>query len=202
MSILVSACVSTVLQSPCVHFTHLFSIRDKCTHALRGSSFATIEKCQTSSSHAHPPSVRRSGLPSTVRTRKLYYQKLKTMVKKCLDQKIRARNFETRNERIKTGALVKTCEGNRSVLRGNKENAISGKQKDNAQKETLAQETLGILSKHELLFRHDMVNHGPPIKSENSIFSRRIVFYTFPGICRSQNAQKTLFFPEVLLQTS
>ena len=49
--ILVSASVSTVLQSPCVHFTHIFSTRDRCTHALLGSSFAMIKKCQTPSSH-------------------------------------------------------------------------------------------------------------------------------------------------------
>ena len=30
-------------------------------------------------------------------------QKLKTMVKRCIDQKIRARNFEARNDRIETG---------------------------------------------------------------------------------------------------
>ena len=36
------------------------------------------------------------------------YQKLKTMVKRLVDQKIRTRNFQTRNERIETGVLVKT----------------------------------------------------------------------------------------------
>ena len=34
-------------------------------------------------------------------------QKLKAMVKGCTDQKIRARNFEVRNERIETGAAAK-----------------------------------------------------------------------------------------------
>ena len=34
------------------------------------------------------------------------YQKLTTMVKRCSDQKTRARNFEARNERIETGALL------------------------------------------------------------------------------------------------
>ena len=67
MSILVSSSVSTVLQSPWVHFTHLFSTRDRCTHALRGSSFAMIEKCQTPSSHVHLPSVHRSGSTGTFR---------------------------------------------------------------------------------------------------------------------------------------
>ena len=61
VSILVSASVSTVLQSPCIHHTHIFSTRDRCTHALRGSSFAMIKKCQTPPSHVHPSSVRRSG---------------------------------------------------------------------------------------------------------------------------------------------
>ena len=35
------------------------------------------------------------------------YQKLRTMVKRCLDQKIRARNVEARHQRIETGAPVK-----------------------------------------------------------------------------------------------
>ena len=45
------------------------------------------------------------------------HQKLKTMVKKCVDQKIRARNVEARNKRT--------------------ENAINGKHEGSAQKETL-----------------------------------------------------------------
>ena len=36
------------------------------------------------------------------------YQKLKTMVKRQKDQKIRIRNFRARNERIEAGVLVKT----------------------------------------------------------------------------------------------
>ena len=34
------------------------------------------------------------------------YQKLKTMVKRSTDQKLRLRNFDARNERIETGAVV------------------------------------------------------------------------------------------------
>ena len=51
-----------LLQYPCVHFTHVFSTRDRCTNARAGSSSGMIEECQTSSSHVHPPSVHRSGL--------------------------------------------------------------------------------------------------------------------------------------------
>ena len=36
------------------------------------------------------------------------YQRLKTMTKKFLDQKMRARNFEARNERTVTGTPAKT----------------------------------------------------------------------------------------------
>ena len=35
------------------------------------------------------------------------YQTLKTMVKRSIDQKRRLRNFDARNERIETGAVVK-----------------------------------------------------------------------------------------------
>ena len=38
-------------------------------------------------------------------------QKLKSIVKRCMDQKVRARNFEARNERIETEVLVKTRKG-------------------------------------------------------------------------------------------
>ena len=34
------------------------------------------------------------------------YQELKTTVKRSIDQKLRLRNFDTRNERIETGAVV------------------------------------------------------------------------------------------------
>ena len=39
------------------------------------------------------------------------YEKLKTMVKRCMDQQIRARKIEARSRRIETGALVKTRKG-------------------------------------------------------------------------------------------
>ena len=39
------------------------------------------------------------------------YQKLKTMVKRSIDQKLRLRNFDARNERIETGAVVTSRRG-------------------------------------------------------------------------------------------
>ena len=42
------------------------------------------------------------------------YQKLKTLVKRSIDQKLRLRNFDARNERIETGAVVTS----RRVLSG------------------------------------------------------------------------------------
>ena len=51
-------------------------------------------------------------------------QILKTMVKRSIDQKLRLRNFDARNERIETGAVVTNCRVNED-----KENAINGKQK-------------------------------------------------------------------------
>ena len=36
------------------------------------------------------------------------YQKLKTMVKRSLDQKLRLRNFAARHEKVETGAVVKS----------------------------------------------------------------------------------------------
>ena len=37
------------------------------------------------------------------------YQKMKTMVKRHIEQKIRTRIFQARNERIETGVLVRRC---------------------------------------------------------------------------------------------
>ena len=39
------------------------------------------------------------------------YQKLKTMVKRSIDQKLRLRNFDARHERIESGAVVKNRKG-------------------------------------------------------------------------------------------
>ena len=39
------------------------------------------------------------------------YQKLKTMVKRCIDQKIRSRNFAARHGRIESGAVMKSRKG-------------------------------------------------------------------------------------------
>ena len=61
----------------------------------------------------------------------LDYRKLKTMVKGSIDQKVRIRNFDARNERIETGAVVTNRRVN-VVLKEDEENAINGKQKDSA----------------------------------------------------------------------
>ena len=39
------------------------------------------------------------------------YQRLKTMVRRSIDQKLRLRNFDARHERIETGAVVKNRKG-------------------------------------------------------------------------------------------
>ena len=46
------------------------------------------------------------------------YQNLKTMVKRSTDQKLRLRNFDARNKRIVTGAVVTNRRGQRGVKRG------------------------------------------------------------------------------------
>ena len=46
------------------------------------------------------------------------YQKLKTMVKRSIDQKLRSRNFYARNERVETAAVVTNRSGQRGVERG------------------------------------------------------------------------------------
>ena len=46
------------------------------------------------------------------------YQRLKTIVKRSIQQKLRLRNFDARNERIETGAVVKKHRSQRGVERG------------------------------------------------------------------------------------
>ena len=46
------------------------------------------------------------------------YQKLKTMVKRSIDQKLRLRNFDARNEKIETGAVVTSRRGLSGIERG------------------------------------------------------------------------------------
>ena len=45
-------------------------------------------------------------------------QKLKTTVQRSIDQKLRLRNFDARNERIETGAVVTNRRGQRGAERG------------------------------------------------------------------------------------
>ena len=63
------------------------------------------------------------------------YQKLKTMVKRRKDQKLRLRNFDARNERVETGAVVTS---RRDQLKEEKEFAVSAKQKGSVPEETTA----------------------------------------------------------------
>ena len=46
------------------------------------------------------------------------HQKLKTMVKRSMDQKLRLTNFDARNERIETGAVVASRSDQKGVGRG------------------------------------------------------------------------------------
>ena len=46
------------------------------------------------------------------------YQKLKTMVKRCFDQKLRLRNFDARHGRSESGAVIKSRKGLSGVKGG------------------------------------------------------------------------------------
>ena len=58
------------------------------------------------------------------------YQKMKTMAKRSIDQKLRLRNFDARNDGIEAGGGVN------AVLKEGNENAINGEQKDSVREET------------------------------------------------------------------
>ena len=69
------------------------------------------------------------------------YQKWKTMVKRCIDQKLRLRNSDVRTERSETGAVV----SRRRELSGI-EIAINGKQKDSVGEDTNAVSGATVMS--------------------------------------------------------
>ena len=55
------------------------------------------------------------------------HQKLKTMVKRSIDQKLRSRNFDARHEKIETGAVVKSRRGFQVALKEEEAFVTSGK---------------------------------------------------------------------------
>ena len=65
------------------------------------------------------------------------YQKLKTIVKRSIDQKLRLRNFDARHGRIETGAVIKSRKGI-MVLTEEKVFVTGGKKKASVRKEAVA----------------------------------------------------------------
>ena len=78
----------------------------------------------------------------------LNYQKLKTMVKRSIDQKLRLRNFDARHGRIETGAVVKNRKG-KSGVEGGKVSVTSGKKKANVRRETNAVSDMRVTIMHK-----------------------------------------------------
>ena len=78
-------------------FISFFFLRRQCYKVSAGSSSSP---CSPSWLVSHEQDIeQQNSQPS--------YQKLKTMVRRCLDQTIRTRNFEARNERFEHGAPTK-----------------------------------------------------------------------------------------------
>ena len=81
------------------------------------------------------------------------------MVKMSIDQKLRLRNFDARNETIETGAVVTNRRGQR-VLKEDKENAISEKQKDSVREETSVVSgtmKISVQNRHQKSHQHKKV---------------------------------------------
>ena len=55
------------------------------------------------------------------------YQKLKTMVKRSIDQKLRLRKFDDRTEVVETGAVVTNRRGQRGVEKRTRRISIESK---------------------------------------------------------------------------
>ena len=84
------------------------------------------------------------------------YQKLQTVVKRGMDQKIRERKLEARNERVETGAPVKARSKGKPV-------SVEGKQGECYQWKAQGQRTKGNTSS----FRHDENKFGKETQSSS-----------------------------------
>ena len=80
-------------------------------------------------------------------------QKLKTMVKRSIDQKLRVRNFDARHGRLETGAVVKNRTGLTSV-EGGKGICDQWQEKDQCSKGD------------KCSFRHESNDHAPKTDTE------------------------------------
>ena len=73
---------------------------------------------------------------------------MNTTVERSIDQKLRLRNFDARNERIETGQWLRIARIN-VVLKEDTENAINGKQKDSGRVEIIVDSsTMGISARN------------------------------------------------------
>ena len=93
----------------------------------------------------------------------LSYQKLKTMVKRCLDQRIRAEvsRPEMKEPRQEHQRNTEAKE-NLSALKGSKENAVKGKRRDSAPRG------------NAFSFRHDENRRGQAMQSSSLLQDHRL----------------------------
>ena len=88
------------------------------------------------------------------------YQKLKTMVKRSIDQKLRLRNFDARHGRIETGAVVKSRKG-LSGVEGGKGACYQWKEKGQCS------------NGDQCSFRHESDDRAPKTKPKAATPSKR-----------------------------
>ena len=96
------------------------------------------------------------------------YQKLKTMVKRSVDQKIRLRNFDARHGRIESGAVIRSRKGSIGV-EGGKVSVTRGKKKASVRKET------SVVSGTEIQDRAQKPEHTAATPSEPTVSRGRSV---------------------------
>ena len=90
------------------------------------------------------------------------YQKLKTMVKRSINQKLRSRNFDARHGNIEAGALVKNRKGSRGVEGGKRYLLPVETKKANVRRQTSA------LSGMRMTIMHKKPNPNAATPSEPS----------------------------------
>ena len=135
------------------------------------------------------------------------YQKLKTMVRRHIDQMIRTRNFKVRNERVETEVLIKTQTGKRSGLNWKAKGQCSkgdarsfrhddSKRGENTQSSSPAPRPQTQNDGEAVVFQEGDVKEGAEITLKETVQVQRAIIDIFPyvkitNLIRDANSSKS-----------
>ena len=123
------------------------------------------------------------------------YQKLKTIVKRCLEQKIRVRNVEARYERIETGVPATDKDNEKPVSAGRSQGGcfLNGQRNDSALKETLVVSAI-LRTNVENQCAHPLLLQNHRRKAMGKFFERKVLKGRTPSGKRYRRPCKDYIF--------